>query len=36
VRSRRPFWRAFDFVLIIVVLALVAFVLFAVVTAVRA
>jgi hypothetical protein len=35
-RSRRPFWRTFDFVLIVVVLALAAFVVFAVVTAVRA
>ncbi|GEM_PF-4142735 len=35
-RSRRPIWRAFDFVLIVIVLALAAFVLFALVTAVRA
>ncbi len=35
-RSRRPLWRAFDFVLIVVVLALAAFVAFAVVTAIRA
>jgi len=34
-RSQRPFWRAFDFVLIVVVLALAAFVVFAVVTALR-
>ena len=34
--SRRPFWRAFDFILIVVVLALAAFVVFAIVTAVRA
>lgn len=34
--SRHPRWRAFDFVLIVVVLALAAFVLFAIVTAVRA
>lgn len=35
-RSRRPFWRAFDFLLIVVVLALAAFIVFALVTAVRA
>ncbi len=35
-RSRRPLWRAFDFMLIVVVLALAAFVVFAIVTAVRA
>ncbi len=35
-RARHPFWRAFDFALIVVVLALAAFVIFAVVTAVRA
>lgn len=35
-RSRRPFWRAFDFALIVVVLALAAFVVFAVLTAARA
>lgn len=35
-RSRRPLWRAFDFALIVVVLALAAFILFAVVTAMRA
>ncbi len=34
-RSRRPLWRAFDFVLIVAVLALASFVVFAVVTAVR-
>ena len=35
-RSRRPLWRAFDFMLIVVVLALAAFVVFAIVTAGRA
>ncbi len=35
-RSRRPLWRAFDFVLIVVVLALAAFIVFAVVTTIRA
>jgi hypothetical protein len=35
-RSRRPLWRAFDFMLIVVVLALAAFVVFVIVTAVRA
>ena len=34
--SRRPLWRALDIALIIVVLALAAFVIFTVVTAVRA
>jgi len=34
--SRHPLWRVFDFVLIVVVLALAAFVLFALVSAVRA
>ncbi len=34
-RARRPFWRAFDVVLILVVLALAAFVVFAVVTAMQ-
>jgi hypothetical protein len=34
--SRRPLWRIFDFLLIVVVLALAAFVLFTVVTAIRA
>jgi hypothetical protein len=35
-RSRRPLWRAIDFILIIAVLTLAAFVIFAIVTAVRA
>lgn len=35
-RSRHPLWRSFDFVLIVVVFALAAFVIFAIVTAVRA
>ncbi len=35
-RSRHPLWRSFDFVLIVVVLALAAFVIFAIVTAVQA
>lgn len=35
-RSRRPLWRTFDFMLIVVVFALAAFVVFAIVTAVRA
>ena len=35
-RTRRPFRRAIDFVLIVAVLAVAAFVLFSVVTAVRA
>lgn len=35
-RSRRPLWRVFDFMLIVVVLALAAFVVFAVVTAIQA
>ena len=35
-RSHHPLWRSFDFVLIVVVLALAAFVIFAIVTAVRA
>jgi len=35
-RSRHPLWRAFDFVLIVVVLALAAFILFAIVTAIQA
>jgi hypothetical protein len=34
--SRHPLWRLFDFLLIVVVLALAAFVTFAVVTAIRA
>lgn len=33
---RRPLWRAFDFILIVVVLALAAFVLFAIVSAIWA
>jgi hypothetical protein len=33
-RSRRPLWRVFDFLLIVAVIALAAFVLFAVVTAI--
>ncbi len=35
-RSRRPLWRSFDFLLIVVVVALAAFVIFSIVTAVRA
>lgn len=35
-RSRRPLWCAFDFVLIVVVLALAAFFIFSVVTAIQA
>jgi hypothetical protein len=35
-RSRHPFRGAFDFVLIVVVLALAAFILFAIITAIRA
>jgi hypothetical protein len=35
-RSRHPLWSTFDFVLIVVVLALAAFVTFAIVTAIRA
>jgi len=35
-RARHPLWRAFDFVLIVVVLALAAFVLFTLVTAIQA
>jgi hypothetical protein len=34
--SRRPLWRILDYLLIVVVLALAAFVVFAIVTAVRA
>jgi hypothetical protein len=34
--SRHPLWRLFDFLLIIVVLALAAFIAFAIVTAIRA
>jgi hypothetical protein len=34
--SRRPLWRVLDFILIVVVLALAAFVVFAIVTAIRA
>ena len=35
-RARHPLWRSFDFLLIVIVLALAAFVFFAVVTAIRA
>ena len=34
--SRAPLWRAFDFVLIVVVLACAAFVIFTIVSALRA
>lgn len=34
--SRRPIWRVFDFLLIVAVLALAGFVIFTIVTAVRA
>ena len=34
--SRRPLWRVLDFLLIVVVLALAVFIVFAIVTAIRA
>jgi hypothetical protein len=34
--SRRPFWRVFDFLLIVAVIALAAFIIFAIVSAIRA